>query len=464
MFGLSALLRTPANVSSCRAHAPPTAQRSCVCLAGWLWKTGWQRWCGTSTPPGWGPGGGWCTAASLLAVTRRSCTPHAIVDLQSLLMARVWQSRTFRLRTIRLISTPPSHCRCLLLGEPLGGGAQAGSAMADRLLQLLEEGGQPASLQQAGILRHAAAVLARHASRAASSCEGGMSPSELRQAVHQLCSAAGLMCTQEQQHELEALLSAAAPLERAAATAVAAVADADMADASASTAAAPAKAGKGRRAGGKSVKFADDVEMEQQQQPEPPAPAARAAGRGRTPAASRGRRGAAAAAAAEQAAAGSSGGGDASPVATLGSLDSGAADEAPQTAAQIGLCQVFDSLNLEDAPTGNAAAAPGTVAKAAGTATARSGKHRSRLRMMQAGTPGPATARKSAAAAATAPRPARELPLMVAKTAPPAAARPGSGDADVAAAAEAAAPVLLVLDGALQALPWESAPGLLRQR
>lgn len=316
------------------------------------------------------------------------------------------------------------------------------------------------------MLRHAAAVLARHAHIAASSGDAGMSPSELRQAVHQLCSAAGLACNQGQQHELEALLSAAAPLERAAATAVAAAADADMAE---GTAAAPVKAGKGRRAGGKSVKFADDVEAEPpqpQQQPEPPAPASRAASKGRTPAASRSRRGAAAAAAAAEQAAASSSGGDTSPVATLGSLEGGAADEAPQTVAQSGLCQVFDSLHLEDVPTGTAATgAPGTAAKAAGTTTARSGKHRSRLRMMQAGTPGPATARKSAAAAAaTAPRPAREVPLTVAKSAPPAAARPGSSDADVAAAAEAAAPVLLVLDGALQALPWESAPGLLRQR
>ncbi|PRW58029.1 Regulator of spindle pole body duplication [Chlorella sorokiniana] len=358
--------------------------------------------------------------------------------------------------------------RCLLLGEPLASSSPAGDAFAGRLLELLEAAGQPASPQQAAVLHHAAAVLACHARRAASSGEAGMSPSELRQAVHQLCSTAGLACSQDQQHELEALLSAAAPLERAAAAAVAAAADADMPHASASTAAAPAKASKGRRAGGKSVKFADDVEVEQQQQPEPPAPAARAASKSRTPAASRGRRGTAAAAvvAAEQAAADSGGGGDTSPVATLGSLDGSVADEAPQTVAQSGLCQVFDSLNLEDAPTGTAAAAAsGTAAKAAGATTARGGKHRSRLRMMQAGTPGPATARKSAAAAAaTAPRPARELPLTVAKSAPPAAARPGSGDADGAAAAEAAAPVLLVLDGALQALPWESAPGLLRQR
>lgn len=348
--------------------------------------------------------------------------------------------------------TSPHVYRCLLLGERLQSGSQAGDALARRLLELLDAAGQPASPQQAGVLRHAAAVLACHAGRAASSGEAGMSPSELRQAVHQLCSAAGLACSQEQQHELEALLSA--PLERAAAAAVAAAADVG------NTAAAPSKASKSRRAGGKSVKFADDVEDEQQKQPEPPATAARAASKGR-------RRGAAAAAAAaEQAAETSCGGGDTSPVATLGSLDGGAAEEAPQTVAQSGLCQVFDSLNLEDAPAGTAAAAaPGTSAKATGATTARGGKHRSRLRMMQAGTPGPATARRSAAAAAaTAPRPARDLPLTVAKSAPPAAARPGSGDADVASAAEAAAPVLLVLDGGLQALPWESAPGLLRQR
>jgi hypothetical protein len=88
--------------------------------------------------------------------------------------------------------------------------------------------------------------------------------------------------------------------------------------------------------------------------------------------------------------------------------------------------------------------------------------------MMQAATPGPGTARRprAAAGAATAPRPARDIPLSVAKTVPPPPARPldDEGSGGCVAAAAAASPVLLVLDGSLQALPWESAPSLLRQR
>jgi hypothetical protein len=166
-----------------------------------------------------------------------------------------------------------------------------------------------------------------------------------------------------------------------------------------------------------------------------------------------------------------------SPVATLaavgGSLRAGDEDAPPLTeAAPGGLCQVFDRLSLgheNDAAPHTAprtTAVPGTAGRSGG-ATARSGKHRSRLRLMLAGTPGRGTSLKPRAAAtgaATAPRAARELPLTVAKTAPP-AARPGSSaDSSEIAAAAAAGPVLLVLDGALQALPWESCAGLMHRR
>ncbi|KAL4433955.1 hypothetical protein ABPG75_000396 [Micractinium tetrahymenae] len=356
--------------------------------------------------------------------------------------------------------------RCLLLGAPTGSsGSQAGEAAAQHLLGLLAEAGQPASQQQAGVLRHAAALLAQHA--------GGMSQGELRQAAHQLSAAAGLACSQEQQHQLEALL------REPPAAGGDAVAEAEAAEAADP---APSKA----RKGSKSVKFADDgdageteqqQQQQQQQQPqqaekeEPtavPTASGSRAGRGRRPAAARGRRGAEAAAAAAEAqeAAESSarGGGDASPVATLAAVRTGANE--PPPVAGGGLCQALDALSLEDAPApGTAAAAPATGTRA-GT-TARTGRHRSRLRMLQAGTPGPGTARKAAAAAAaaTAPRPARELPLTVAKTAPPPASRKGTADSSsTGAVAAAAGPMLLVLDGALQALPWESAPGLLGRR
>lgn len=355
---------------------------------------------------------------------------------------------------------PALPCRCLLLGDPLepSAASQAGLAAAERLLELLGAASGPPSAQQAAILCHASTVLALHASDS-----GGMTPGDLRQAVRQLCHAAGLACSQEQQHELEVLLAAISVQAAAAATAgslvAAATGDTDMPD----VAPAPTKA---RRAGGKSVKFSDDMQPAQptQQQQEQQAaeqaeavPATTRASRGRRAAPVRGRKAAAAAPAAEAdeepEVAARGGSGDASPIATLGALDGDAAGEAPLTAARDGLCQVFDSLTLgEPAPSTSAG---GTAAKAAGT-TARSSKHRSRLRMMQAGTPGPATARR--AAAATAPRPARELPLTAANTAPPAAPHSGSE------AAAATRPVLLVLDGALQALPWESAPGLLRQR
>ena len=353
-------------------------------------------------------------------------------------------------------------CRSLLLGDSSDGDAAAGAgqAAAQHLLVLLEAQGQPASRQQAGVLRHAAAVLARHAG------SGGMTPGERRQAAHQLCHAAGLACGQEQQQELAALLAAPGPRPASPAAAADQAGDADVPDAGPPP---PAAAGKARRAAGRSVKFADQLDPAAEQQEEAaavepePTPAPARDGRAGTPAAARGRRGAAAAA--EEPAEG--GGGDASPVATLAAAGSGAADaeEPPQTVARGGLCRVFDGLSLDDQP-----AAPSTAAAAAaaGTATtARSGKHRSRLRMMQAATPGPGTARKpravagAAAAAATAPRPARELPLTAAKTAPPHAARPGES---AGTAAAAAGPVLLVLDGTLQALPWESAAGLLHQR
>lgn len=337
--------------------------------------------------------------------------------------------------------------RCLLLGAPHTSDGRVGEAAAQHLAGLLAEAGQPVSQQQAGVLRHAAALLARHA--------GGMSPGDLRQAAHQLCVAAGLACSQEQQQRLEALL-AVPP------------AGSDM---GAEAEAAPSKA----RKGGRSVKFAEDASDEQAQQQqaeeeeEAERPAVLADGSSRTgcarrPTAARARRGpAVTAAAAEQAAESSARGSrDASPIATLAAVGD-AVD--PPAAAAGGLCQALDALRLADVP------APGTVADATATGparggtTARSGKHRSRLRMLQAGTPGPA--RKSAGAAggaATAPRPARELPLTAAKTAPPPASRSGRTGVGMATAAAAAAPVLLVLDGALQGLPWESAPGLLRQR
>ena len=336
--------------------------------------------------------------------------------------------------------------RCLLLGDPAegGAGAQAGAAAAARLEELLEEAGLPAAPQQAAVLQAAAGALARHAA------SGGMSVGELRQAVHQLCCSAGLASTQAQLHQLEALLSTA---PAAAAQQEQQAVDADMADAP--LAAKP----KGRRAAG-SVKFADaEAEVapaQQEQQPAAAAPDARPTG-GRKPAAARGRR-----AAAADAAAAEPPGSDASPVATLGSLEGDAAEEAPHMVAQGSLCEVFDDLSLEGpAPSTAAAAGTATARAAGGATTARGGKHRSRLRMMQACTPGPATARRPLAAA-TAPRPARELPLTAAKTVP-AAPRPSSGEASTAASATAG-PVLIVLDGALQALPWESAAGLLRQR
>ena len=351
--------------------------------------------------------------------------------------------------------------RCLLQGAPRDGALEEPHPAAARLVQLLEGAGQPAAPQQAALLHHVAAVLGRHA--------GSLSPGELRLAAHQLSAAAGLVCSQEQQHELEALL-AAQPAEQQQ------QADADMADAAD---AAPA-AGKKAKGGGKSVKFADDEnepalqQQQQQQQPlqrqeepasTPAAPPGRAI-RGRRPAApARGRRSAAATAAAEPVQAADDDA-PASPVATLGAVGGGGDEEAPATAAKGGLCQVFDSLSLDEggAPGTAAAVAPptGPSARGAGT-TARSVKSRSRLRMMQAGTPRPVAARRSLAAAATAPQPAREAPLTVAKTAPPPAARPSSSSDGVCAAA-AAGPVLLVLDGALQELPWESVPGLLGQR
>ena len=363
--------------------------------------------------------------------------------------------------------------RCLLLGDPPSQpqASQAGQAAAQRLLDLLEAAGQPASHQQAAVVRHAAALLAQQGS--------SMPERELRVAAQQLCQATGLACSQGEQQELASLLAVAAAMPVSSASSAAGD-DVEMPDA-----AAPAKASMPGRAG-KSVKFADDFgsqpaeeeEQQQQQQQEEEAAAGAKAGKERRPAAARGRKAAAAAADAEAPAAE---GGEASPIATLAAAGSSSmmAEEPPQTVAQGGgLCQVFDSLSLAEeeappstavkAPRTGAAAAAGAASAAAGTATARSGKHRSRLRMMQAGTPGPATARKplartgAAGVAATAPRAARELPLTVAKTAPPPAARPSSSSD--AAAGAAAGPVLLVLDGGLQALPWESATGLLQQR
>lgn len=387
-------------------------------------------------------------------------------------------------------------CRCLLLGAPPGSAECGATAAAQYIGELLEQAGQPTSQQQAGVLRQLAALLAHHA--------GSMGAGELRQAAHQLCQAVGLACTQEQQHQLEALLLAGTGPASAAASNAGeqqAAVDADMRSDVPELSTA---AGKPKKPG-KSVKFADacsseDAQHQQQEEEEghsseAAAPAAAQptavasssrASRGRRAAATRSRRGAAAPVAAaadsEQAVVSSScpPGEDSSPVATLSAVGSTAEavhEEAPQTAARgAGLCQVFDSLSLDDptAPgtaTASAAPATGTI-RAGGTTTTRTGKHRSRLRMLQAGTPGPATARKSLAAAAaagagagaaSAPRPARELPLTVAKTAPPLASRPSSREG-LEAAAAAASPVLLVLDGALQALPWESAPGLLRQR
>lgn len=94
-----------------------------------------------------------------------------------------------------------------------------------------------------------------------------------------------------------------------------------------------------------------------------------------------------------------------------------------------------------------------------------------RLKMMQASTPGPGTATTAARAAGTAAKASATAPRL--RRCVSAAAL---GESDTSSAAEidgsgaGAAPqtqrgaVVLVLDGTLQPLPWESVPGLRHQR
>ncbi len=99
-----------------------------------------------------------------------------------------------------------------------------------------------------------------------------------------------------------------------------------------------------------------------------------------------------------------------------------------------------------------------------------------RLRMMQASTPGPGPSRTRTAVkagvssrkgAATAPR-LRSSSLADPESDLSAGAQPlasaENGRASSTVLESSPGPVLLVLDGELQALPWESVPGLQQQR
>lgn len=237
-----------------------------------------------------------------------------------------------------------------------------------------------------------------------------------------------------------------------------------------------------RKAMAKSVKFADEAAAEEKLSPAVvPAAAAAAAeptkrgntqgrrGAAGTSTSSRGRRSAAAGATiANLPGSIEVDGDDCSSPTTVGTA-AATATEPPQTVVQgADLYCVFDALSLGDG------AEPSTAALATQqppTTSRPASKHRSRLRLMGAATParaGPARRPEGGAAGgrerggATAPRAPRPLSMSVAKTAPPPAARSATAAADEASQGShgAAAPVLLVLDGALQALPWESVPRL----
>eukprot|EP00887_Chlorella_sp_A99_P003555 scaffold7.g3555.t1 len=368
--------------------------------------------------------------------------------------------------------------RCLLAGAApaaaVPAAQRAAEAVRRRLLELASAGcGVERSVCER-VLEAAAGALVQGAAE-------GLSAGELEQAVQQLGAALqlGALPAAEAQ-ALAALLAAGSQLPQLEAGAAAASASSHVAEPEG------VGAGKGRKAGGKSVKFADQAESEASSSAAVAAAVERAGGAGGRQ--SRGRSAAPATSAASaapstrrggrRAAAAAAGptreGGSGSEAASPGEPAAGAApDEPPSTAVRgTDLCRVFDAMSLGEEGGGTRRAQePPTTAK---TAT----KHRSRLRLMQAATtPGrPATARKppaawagaaphAAAGAATAPRAPRPLPLSVAKTAPPAGARGarrvGAGAGSCAgSSAVAGGPVLLMLDGVLQALPWESCPGL----
>ena len=381
--------------------------------------------------------------------------------------------------------------RCLLAGLPAEAGrAQRAREAAGRVTQRLLPLGRVAAEDGAadagsGELR-ASVVQELLAALAQTAAAGGLEPGEVETAVLQLGAALhvdGLPASEAQ--ALAAQLAGtghqAEQEEQADEVGDAAGGSGEGTALGAAVAAAPPPAvpgqGRARRAAGKTVKFADEAEAG----PGASAPAstggvpAAAGGRGT----GRGRRRAeATGGAGSSKARGGTAAPEASPVASLGgagSSSSGGSEEPPQAVPRgTDLCQVFESMSLGEGDGLAAAAAAGEGPRQQQPpTTAKTGsKHRSRLQMMQAATPARPTAAGAAPrqrGAATAPRAPRPLPLSTVKTAPPPASR-GQGDSSSDAESSGSgslgslAPAVVVLDGALQALPWESAPALRRYR